>query len=260
MQVKPISVTKSLIEGHENLTAEEVIIFAARASNPSNQLNSDTAPRLIAYLIRVQHWSPFEMANLCVEIKTSRAIAQQILRHRSFSFQEFSQRYAQVVDIEPVQLRKQAVKNRQSSTEEFDPLIDVSRKLTPVRASWAIGDAIKYMKELYATLINEGVAKECARMILPLTTETTIYMNGSVRSWIHYIAQRTDPHAQLEHQLVALEVEKIFAKQFPNIFEAIELAKSKAVATNELIEEVKKLVEKENGFGYFEDLLRTINK
>jgi len=219
MKVKLISITKPEIFNHEamadapdrtpqetiermtKMTPEQLIVFTARVSNPGNQHNNETAPKLLEYLIKNRHWSPFEMVSMCVEIKTSRAIAQQILRHRSFSFQEFSQRYAEVVDMEPVQLRKQAEKNRQSSTEAFDP--DIMVDDMGDKASVHIKEHLDWCQELYKSLLAAGVAKECARMVLPLTTQTTIYMSGTVRSWIHYLQQRCDEHTQLEHRDIA---------------------------------------------------------
>jgi len=213
MNVKLVSITKSMVEEKE-LTAEELITYTARVSNPGNQLNTDTAPNLLRFLMKKKHWSPFEMADFCVEIVTSRAIAQQIIRHRSFSFQEFSQRYAEVTEFEPIQLRKQSAKNRQSSTEEFkNEIIERS-----------VGDFIKAGEHLYKALLGAGVAKECARMVLPLTTQTKIYMKGSVRSWIHYLGERTSEHTQLEHQQIALKVLAIFQTHFPDICEAMTAA------------------------------------
>lgn len=219
MQVKLISVTQSLVE-EKTLSAEELIVYIARVSNPSNQLNSETADKLIAYLVKNKHWSPFEMVDMTVEIITSRGIAQQILRHRSFSFQEFSQRYAEVTEMEPVQLRKAGSTNRQSSTEEFDPFITGGdgRKY---KASEVIAYAIEDMQQIYSRLLEAGVAKECARFLLPITTQTRIYMKGSVRSWIHYLQIRSDSHTQLEHQQVALEILEIFKVNFPTISKAL---------------------------------------
>lgn len=237
MNVQLVSVTRSEIQCYmredefpspgelpNHLSPEQLITYTARVSNPGNQHNHETADKLIAYLIKNKHWSPFEMVSMCVEIKTSRAIAQQILRHRSFSFQEFSQRYAKVVDMEPVQLRKQAEKNRQSSTEAFDPVLPATARQQGdegLKASVAVQNAIKHCEIIYQELIKAGVAKECARMVLPLTTQTTIYMTGTVRSWIHYLQQRIDPHTQLEHQQVAQAVLSIFVQKFPNIAVAV---------------------------------------
>lgn len=221
MNVKLVSLTKAVIEEAE-LTAEELIVYTARVSNPENQLNTTTADRLIAYLIGKKHWSPFEMVDMTVEIKTSRAIAQQILRHRSFSFQEFSQRYSTATEFEPIEIRKAGSTNRQSSLEVFNPVM-YSSWWGDVKANDAIDDFTRKTKQLYADLIEAGVAKECARLILPLTTQTTLYMKGSVRSWIHYLQIRLDKHTQLEHRLVAEAVLSIFKGQFPNISKALEL-------------------------------------
>lgn len=220
MQVKLISITASLVE-NLSLSAEELIVYIARVSNPSNQLNSETSDKLISYLIKHKHWSPFEMVDMTVEIITSRGIAQQILRHRSFSFQEFSQRYAEVTDFEPIQLRKQADKNRQSSEEVFNPVLD---------NGYMAGDADKVIQEhlenceiLYKDLLAKGVAKESARFVLPITTQTKLYMKGSIRSWIHYLQIRADAHTQLEHQQIALLIQDIFKAGFPHISKALEL-------------------------------------
>ena len=224
MKVNLVSVTKSEIKEKE-LTAEELIVYTARVSNPSNQLNSESSDKLINYLIKNKHWSPFEMVDMTVEIQTSRGIAQQILRHRSFSFQEFSQRYAEVSEMEKIQLRKAGATNRQSSLEVFDP--NINNPNYPIwegnngKASEIIKEHLVISQGLYRDLLEAGVAKECARFILPLATSTTIYMKGSIRSWIHYLQIRTDKHTQLEHREIALEIEAIFRTKFPNIYKAL---------------------------------------
>ena len=209
MKTRLISITQPLIEGIT--TAEELIVHNARVSNPSNQLNMLTGPKLLAYCIKHGHWSVFEQASMTVEIVTSRAIAAQILRHRSFAFQEFSQRYAEANRIEPVLLRWQAESNRQSSTKTVD---DTELALT-------VNRAIEVAEETYHYLLDHGVARECARMVLPLATQTTLYMSGSVRSWIHYLNVRTDEHTQKEHRLIAEEIKEIFKAQFPATAEAL---------------------------------------
>jgi thymidylate synthase (FAD) len=219
MHVKLVAITQSLIrrevEPLTPLTPEEHITYCARVSNPNNQLNTDTASKLLGYCIRNKHWSIFEQVNFTVEIRTSRAIAAQILRHRSFTFQEFSQRYAAVgTGSEPVELRLKAGSNRQGSGDK------VAGEYLSAEAQRAVNTA----EVIYEKLIQGGVAPECARMVLPLCTSTTLYMNGSVRSWIHYLEQRTSSHAQKEHRLVALEIEKIFNQQFPAIAEALKPA------------------------------------
>jgi thymidylate synthase (FAD) len=218
MNVKLVSITKSLVEEKE-LSAEELIVYVARVSNPSNQLNSETADKLIAYMVKNKHWSPFEMCDMTVEIVTSRGIAQQILRHRSFSFQEFSQRYAEATDFEAVQLRKSGSTNRQSSLEVFDPVLYGKTVL----ASRFIEEHLRESEALYKKLLAAGVAKECARFVLPLTTQTKIYMKGSVRSWIHYLQIRTDEHTQLEHRQIAMGILEVFKSNFPNISKALAL-------------------------------------
>lgn len=205
-----ISLTQPIQPG---LTAEQLIVQIARVSNPSNQDNHETAPRLIAYLIDNKHWSPFEMVDMTVDVTTSRAIAAQILRHRSFCFQEFSQRYAKAKGYEPIQLRLQAVTNRQSSTDAIDnPALDAR-----------VDAAMDGLFDLYDGLLGHGVAKEVARMVLPLTTTTRIYMKGSVRSWIHYLKIRMDGHTQLEHRQLAEQIARIFREQFPVISGNLEI-------------------------------------
>jgi thymidylate synthase (FAD) len=217
MKVKLVSLSKSLIEEKE-LSAEELIVFIARVSNPSNQLNSETSDKLLSYMVRNKHWSPFEMCDMTVEIVTSRGIAQQILRHRSFSFQEFSQRYAEVVDFEGIELRKSGTTNRQSSSEVFNPTIKGS-----IEASRLVEHHLKESEDLYKSLIDSGVAKESARFVLPLAAQTKIYMKGSVRSWIHYLQVRSDEHTQLEHRQIALAILDIFKANFPSTSKALEL-------------------------------------
>ncbi len=217
MKTKLVSITKSFVE-EKDLSPEELIVYIARVSNPSNQLNSETSDKLIAYLIKNKHWSPMEMVDMTVEIVTSRGIAQQILRHRSFSFQEFSQRYAEVTEMEEIQLRKSGATNRQSSLEIFDPYLTVN-----ATASKTIQEHLEYSERLYKQLLASGVAKECARFVLPLTTQTKIYMKGSIRSWIHYLQIRCDEHTQLEHRQIGLEIQEIFKSNFPMIAKALQL-------------------------------------
>ena len=208
MEVKLVSVTAPLIE---DLTSpEELIVYCARVSNPENQSNNETAPRLIKYLIKHKHWSPFEMVDMCVEIKTSRAIAAQILRHRSFSFQEFSQRYSVAQEIEDLELRNQAKSNRQSST-------DIADKQWHAHAKQVMGRCI----QVYNNMIAMGVAKESARMVLPLGIQTTMYMKGSVRSWVHYLQLRCKEETQKEHREVANGIKKIFQENFSNVSAAL---------------------------------------
>lgn len=209
MNVKLVSVSQPVVDGIQ--TAEDLMVYCARVSNPSNQLNTATGASLLAYCVRHGHWSVFETASMTVEITTSRAIAAQILRHRSFSFQEFSQRYADAPGMESVELRKQAASNRQSSTDVVE---DEDTRFLVYKVQ-------KTCEFAYKQLIKAGVARECARMILPLATSTTLYMTGSVRSWIHYLAQRLDQHTQKEHRLIAEQVQAIFAAQFPVVSQAL---------------------------------------
>jgi len=211
MNVKLVSITHPIID--KLSSAEELISYCARVSNPDNQLNTETAPKLLKYLVKHKHWSPFEMVSFTVEIKTSRAIAAQILRHRSFSFQEFSQRYSTNTELEPLQWRKQGKTNRQVG----DGDANVS-KCTQIR----IDNLQKKCIQMYNDLIEEGVAKECARMMLPLNTATTLYMTGTVRSWIHYIDLRTNTDTQKEHRDIAMYIKYIFTKEFPCVAEALE--------------------------------------
>ena len=198
---------------HCSPDAENLIVKMARVSNPANEDNMATAPKLLQYLINHQHWSPFEMCSLCVKIDTERDISAQILRHRSFSFQEFSTRYAKAMPATIPNLRMQDLKNRQNSTDNLDFNMQEYYD-EQIRNQYAD------IKELYDQMIADGVAKECARRILPLSTQTTLYMHGTLRSWIHYINVRTDPGTQLEHRLIAEGCKQIFIEQFPTIGEA----------------------------------------
>lgn len=211
MKTKLVSMTQMLVNGIN--TPEELIVYIARVSNPNNQLNTQTAPSLIRYLVKNKHWSPFEMVNICFEIETSRAISQQLIRHKSFSFQEFSQRYSKVENFEPIELRKQAIKDRQSSSDIInDKTLQDTVKM-----------AIDGSFSCYNLLLEHGVAKEVARMVLPLTTKTRLYMNGSLRSWIHFLDVRDNEHAQKETQEIAREIKNSLKYHFPNVFDALSL-------------------------------------
>jgi thymidylate synthase (FAD) len=215
MRVKLVAITKPLV-GDGNLTASDFITFAARVSNPSNQMSLLTAPKLLAYCIKHGHWSIFEQASMTVEIQTSRAISAQIIRHRSFCFQEFSQRYAPIDEAEPVELRTQDLKNRQASGDTYaqDWAMD------------AMAKSIDLAFKTYRTLLQEGVSRETARMVLPLATRTTLYMTGNIRSWIHYLEQRCAKGTQLEHRRIAEAIrDTIFAVEFPHIHNALQEAK-----------------------------------
>ena len=194
--------------------AESFIAYVARVSNPAGQMNDETAPRLLAYLIKNKHWSPFELVSFTVEINTSRGIAQQILRHRSFSFQEFSQRYAQATEIVEYPARRQDVKNRQNS---IDDLMQADKDWFLAAQKKVATDSLT----LYDEALARGIAKEQARFLLPIGTATKLYMSGTARSWIHYIQLRADPATQLEHREIAEGCKAIFAQQFPCTSEAL---------------------------------------
>lgn len=203
--------------------AEVNIVEIARVSS-SRTDKSEKPEGLINYLIKNKHWSPFEHAYMTVEIVTSKAIGIQLLRHVSFRFQEFSQRYAKVEGIEPIEIRRQAEKNRQSSDEVFDPLFTENYRdgqYTDVPASKMIEKYLDIGARMYDELLAIGVAKECARMILPMATQTTIYMTGSIRSWIHMLEIRDDAHAQKEVQLIAKDIKKLFINELPIISNAL---------------------------------------
>jgi len=197
--------------------AEKLMAYCARVSNPSNQDNDNYA-KLLAYCIKNQHWSIFEQAFMSVEINTTRGLAAQILRHRSFTFQEFSQRYADATllaeDIPMFELRRQDNKNRQNSID------DISDE-TKVKWNSQIREHFSKAKVIYDGMIADGIAKECARFVLPLATPTRLYMSGSVRSFIHWIQLRSAHGTQKEHMLIAEEAKRIFAEQFPTVSEAL---------------------------------------
>lgn len=208
MNVKLISVTPD---------AEKHIAYCARVSNPNNQ-NSDNISKLLKYCIDHKHWSIFEMASLNLEINTTRGLAAQILRHRSFNFQEFSQRYADTTllaeDIPLFELRRQDNKNRQNSIDDIEQEV-IYRWNSKLREHFAKAKAI------YDGMIKDGIAKECARFVLPLATPTRLYMNGTLRSWITYIGLREKNGTQKEHMVIAKECKSIFCEQFPIISEAL---------------------------------------
>ena len=197
--------------------AEKTMAYIARVSNPSNQDNENYSG-LLKYCIKHNHWSVFEQSTMTLEIETTRAIAAQILRHRSFTFQEFSQRYAQtnsLGDIELPELRRQDKKNRQNSIDDLEP--EIVEKLNKQMIT-----LFSSSQSLYNQMIEFGVAKECARMVLPLCTPTRIYMTGSCRSWIHYINLRSAHGTQKEHMEIAEACRKVFTEQFPSVSEALE--------------------------------------
>ncbi len=207
--------------GIDNL--QDFVAYCARVSNPTNQMNSNTAEKLIKYLIKHKHWSPLEMVSATMEIETTRDIARQLLRHRSFSFQEFSQRYADPADMDETfvlsEARLQDTKNRQNSIETEDDSLQNewwNKQMAVIETS----------KMAYDWAIDNGIAKECARFILPLATPTRIYMTGSCRSWIHYINLRSGHGTQKEHLIIANQCREIFSQQFPTVSIALNWNKS----------------------------------
>ena len=193
--------------------AERLIGKIARVSNPANEDNPEVT-KLLKYLIKHKHWSPFEMASMCLEINTTRAIAAQILRHRSFSFQEFSQRYAPAMELELPLLRRQDVKNRQNSIDDLDDMDQMF-------LTGKIDQHFREAQDLYQQLLDKGVAKECARAVLPLNTTTRLYMSGTIRSWLHYIDLRSWHGTQWEHTQIALNALDIIREQLPTIADAM---------------------------------------
>ena len=209
MNVRLISVTPD---------AEKTMGYVARVSNPSNQENPKVAG-LLKYCVKHQHWSVFEQAFMTLEIETTRGLAAQILRHRSFTYQEFSQRYADsslLSETIPLpELRRQDTKNRQNSIDDIDPF-------TIQKYQMLMQDHFKDAMELYQKMLDEGIAKECARFVLPLAVPTRLYMSGSCRSWIHYINLRSANGTQKEHMDIAEACKQIFIEQFPTVAEALE--------------------------------------
>ena len=220
--VKLIAVTQGAGE-LAGKTAQEVITYTARVSNPTNQEKFDTAAGLLKYCIKQGHWSIFEQADMTLEINTTRGIAAQVLRHRSFTYQEFSQRYADtklLTDLPEVpELRRQDEKNRQNSIDDINPR-------DKAYMEGMIEMHFKESQNLYDKLLEKGVAKECARFVLPLATPTRIYMKGSVRSWIHYINLRSAHGTQKEHMDIAEAARCVFLCQFPDIAKALEWTRS----------------------------------
>jgi len=209
MSVKLVSVTPD---------AEQTMAYVARVSNPNNQENPNYA-KLLGYCIKHNHWSVFEQSFMTLEIETTRGLAAQILRHRSFTYQEFSQRYADsslLSETIPLpELRRQDTKNRQNSIDDIDPFV---KQEFEIKMRRHFDEAMV----LYQSMLDMGIAKECARFVLPLATPTRLYMSGSCRSWIHYIQLRSANGTQKEHMEIAEECKKIFAEQFPTVAEALE--------------------------------------
>ena len=208
MNVKLVSVTPD---------AEKMMGYVARVSNPKNQDNPNVSG-LLSYCIKHGHWSVFEQAHMTLEIETTRGLAAQILRHRSFTYQEFSQRYADSTQLGTIPLpalRRQDTKNRQNSTDDLEP---------PLKTKYYVKmmSHFEQATELYEEMLKDGVAKECARFVLPLATPTKLYMTGSVRSWVHYIELRSGHGTQKEHMDIANECKRIFSEQLPIVAEALD--------------------------------------
>jgi len=215
MNVRLIAITHPVIP--ECSAAGDLLAYCARVSNPANQANTETAPRLLSYLVRKAHWSPFEMASMTVEIRTTRAIAHQILRHRSFSFQEFSQRYAAVLS-EPVysEARLQDASNRQASHETDDEALQTWWRHSQLNLGQATAS-------IYKEALERGIAKEVARNVLPEgMTESVLYMAGTIRSFIHYCQLRCEAGTQQEHRWVALGIRGILLGEFPDLVEVLQ--------------------------------------
>ena len=199
-------------------TAEELVAYAARVSNPSNQNNAKTAGKLVRYLIRENHWSPLEMVHLTLEITTTRDISRQIIRHRSFSFQEFSQRYAKSESFELREARLQDLKNRQNSVALTEDNVELSQQWRDKQQ-----ELLEQSKDVYNWALDNGIAKEQARAVLPEgNTETTLYMAGTLRSWIHYCDLRMGNGTQKEHMDVAKQCWEIIGVHFPDVIKALE--------------------------------------
>jgi len=216
---KLIAITHPLLE---EMSPEEYIAYVARISNPDNQMNHETSPRLLAFLIRQSHWSPFDMVDMTVDIETSKAIAIQLLRHWSFRFQEFSQRYAVVsnLDFSHVEIRNKAVGGNRQGSADVDSM----------KTDEAIMSCYE-SQAAYSNLIVSGAAAESARMVLPMATLSRLHMKGSVRSWMTYFWQRLDPHAQKEHRELAYGIFEIFEQNFPVIAQLLKTHKPQVVET-----------------------------
>jgi thymidylate synthase (FAD) len=218
-RVRLVAITKPVIDDNPEIqTAEQFIAYAARVSNPANQNNTKTAPKLVKYLLENNHFSPLEMASMTLEICSTRDIVRQILRHRSFSFQEFSQRYAVADSFDYRETRLQDTKNRQNSIELSEDNLELDQEWWNVQY-----EILEKVKEGYKWALDNGIAKEQARSILPEgLTMSRVYMAGNIRSWVHYCQLRMSNGTQKEHQIIAQDCWKIIEKEFPSIAEALE--------------------------------------
>lgn len=197
--------------------SQETIVYCARVSNPKSQEEGKNPERLLNYLVKHKHWSPFEMASACFEINTTRDISAQILRHRSFSFQEFSQRYSNANSLGSCvlpHLRRQDKENRQASHSDLYNYLDPDKLASFYRRTQQLYEDASH---LYQEMVSSGVAKESARKILPMNSPTRLYMSGTIRSWIHYLSVRTGPETQLEHRDIALQIKDLLLKELPSL-------------------------------------------
>jgi thymidylate synthase (FAD) len=218
-RVRLVAITKPVIDDNPEIeTAEQFIAYAARVSNPANQHNTKTAPKLVKYLLEENHFSPLEMASMTLEICSTRDIVRQILRHRSFSFQEFSQRYAVADSFDYREARLQDLKNRQNSIELTEDKLELEQEWWNIQY-----DILEKVKKGYKWALDNGIAKEQARAVLPEgMTMSRVYMAGTIRSWVHYCQLRMANGTQKEHQIIAQDCWKIINRQFPSIVEALE--------------------------------------
>lgn len=219
MKVNLISISKGVGQ-FEGKTAEDIIVYAARVSSPRKD-KFEAPEGLLRYCIKNKHWSIFETANITIEIITSRAMGRQLLRHQA-KFQEFSQRYSEVTEFEPFEIRRQANKNRQSSTEVFNPDLAQHPDEEGMFADKVIEDHLWQVSQLYNRLLDAGVAKESARFILPECAQTTMYMTNNLRNWIHFVGAREDEYAQKEVRLIAREVKNLLKSHFPIVASALD--------------------------------------
>jgi thymidylate synthase (FAD) len=218
-RVRLVAITKPVIDDNPEIqTAEQFIAYAARVSNPANQHNTKTAPKLVKYLLEENHFSPLEMASMTLEICSTRDIVRQILRHRSFSFQEFSQRYAVADSFDYREARLQDLKNRQNSIELTEDKLELEQEWWNIQY-----DILEKVKKGYKWALDNGIAKEQARVVLPEgMTMSRVYMAGTIRSWVHYCQLRMSNGTQKEHQIIAQDCWKIIEKEFPSIVEALD--------------------------------------
>ena len=261
MSVKVVAITKPLIDGVE--TAEEFIAYAARVSNPSNQMNKETSSKLLRYCIKHKHWSVFEQVFLTLEITTTRDIGRQILRHRSFTFQEFSARYAdptKELGFVTREARLQDIKNRQNSIETDDEELEIQWRTQQTAVEFCATESYKWA-------IENGIAKEVARSVLPEgLIETKMYMSGSLRSFIHYIDVRAKEGTQKEHRQVALAAQEEILKHFPSLKEywyssvAMEWGKDRLVSDSDLLKDIQAIHGKEEGLKQYKQIMEMERK